>query len=53
MNDVICNKIETVPIEYTMWDTRLRWFRHVRSERIDAIENVYNKIGREKQKKTW
>lgn len=34
-----------------MKETRLRWFDHVR--RVEEMEQIVNKIGRGRPKKTW
>ena len=55
-NEVICT---IVPIEEKMRENRLRWFGHVRRKpiktpmkRVDELEQVVNKRGRGRPKKT-
>ena len=57
-NEVIRNKVEVVPIEEKMRETRLRWFGHMRRRprnahvrRVDEMKQLVKKRGKGRAKK--
>ncbi|XP_070008151.1 uncharacterized protein [Nicotiana sylvestris] len=60
MNEVIRGKVGMTPMKDKMWETRLRWFGHVKRRSIEALvrrcewlASVGSRRGRGRPKKSW